>query len=324
MSNMSKEEFVRGFVDNDMQFEDFDAEHLELFRQELIALGFMTHAEELTAEKFSQIRVTIDDLYINMMEDEDMNQTNKSAVEAAVEEMMGKFVAAKENIKINVGETKDEYIDKVDDSIDVMKGALGTTLNVLDDVLGYSVLKDSILDVLETGQTETSKKDLFRMAKRCRELIELEIENLEYWGDEESLLKAIQLKPLVEGERGKSIFEAFATGIVWIVKKVARKLRKWFNVDEEKTLFKNIIRGIGEFAKVIGAGVKIVWNATKFAVSFVIAGAIKFGNFIVGVVKSIVEKIKGWFAAKSEKFTNKDVTEDKEDDVAVTVEVVNA
>lgn len=314
---MNKQEFIRNFVGNDMHFEDFNAEQLSFFRQELIDLGFLTHAEELTEEKFNEISVTINHLFIEMEETE-MNENNKNVVEAAVEEMLNKFAAAKENIKVQAGDTRDEFIDKVDDSVEVMKGALGKTLGVLDGALGYSVLKDAILDVLEAGSTETSRKDLFKMAKRCRELIELEIENLEFWGDEESLKKAVQLKALTEDERGKSIFESFACGIIWICKKVVRKLRSWYDSIDEKSIFKSVLRGIGAFANVLRAGVKIVWNATKFAVSFVIAGAIKLGEFIVRCVRSVVEKIKNWNETRKTKATQ----DTKEEDAEVEAEVV--
>lgn len=237
----------------------------------------------------------------NNEEETIMPGTVKTNVELAVEEMMGKFTEAKENLKVNAGETKEEYIEKVDDSLNVMKGALGTALNVLDKTLGYSVLKSAILDVMEAGTDgKSSKKDLFKMARKCRELIEEEIKNLEFWGDEESFKKAIQLKALTEDERGKSIFESFVVGVIWISKKVTRKLRQWFKVDDEKSVLGAICRSIAGFASILRAGVQIVWNAGKFAVSFVIAGVVKFVDWIVNAIKSVVAKIKDWATKKDE------------------------
>lgn len=247
--------------------------------------------------------------------EEKIMKTVKENMNAAVEEMVGKFTEAKENIKVNAGETKEEYFNKVDDSLNVMKGALGNILDTLDGVLGYTVLKNSILDMMEAGSDgKTSGKSLFKMAKRCRELIEEEIENLEFWGDEESLKKAVQLKALTEGARGKSIFEAFVSGCIWIGKKVIRKLRKWFNVDGEKSVIGSICRSISGFANILRAGVKLVWNTVKFAVSFVVAGVIKVADFIFKAIGTVVNNIKDFVIEKYNKLTNKDVIEDDFDD----------
>ena len=231
----------------------------------------------------------------------------KENVSAAVEEMMDKFAQAKENIKLNAGETKEEFIEKTDDSLNVMKGALGTVLNVLDTVLGYSMIKNSILSIMEAGTDgKSSKKDLFKMAKKCREEIEFEIEELLEFGDEEDFKKAVQLKALIgeDGEvysRSKNIFEAFVSGCIWIAKKVTRKLRKWFQVDEEKSVIGAICRSIAGFVGVLKAGVQIVWNAVKFAASFIISGAILIIDAIVHAVKSIVSKFKDWISKKGQK-----------------------
>ena len=254
--------------------------------------------------------------------EENVMGTVKENMVGAVEEMMGKFAEAKENIKVNAGETKEEYFDKVDDSLNVMKGALGNVLGTLDGVLGYTVLKNSIIDIMEAGSDgKTSGKSLFKMARRCRELIEEEIENLEFWGDEESLKKAVQLKALTEGVRGKSIFEAFVSGCIWIAKKVTRKLRAWFHVDDEKSVMGGICRSIAGFAGILRAGIKLVWNTTKFAVSFVVAGVIKVADFVFRTIRTIVSNIKEFAIDKYNKFTNKDIEDDLEDDYFVDEEL---
>lgn len=246
-------------------------------------------------------------------EELEMKETFTGNMKAAVEEVFSKFEEAKENIKVNAGETKEEYIEKVDDSLNVMKGALGDVLNTLDNVFGFSVLKHSILDIIQEGCVgSSSKKDLFAMASRCRELIEEEIELLEMWGTEKSFKDAVTLKALIGDERGKSIFEAFVSGVVWIGKKVNRKLRDWFHVDDEKSVMASICRSIAGFVDVLRAGIKIVWNATKFAISFVIAGAIKIADIVYRAIKGLVSKIKNWTVAQYEKLTSKDVEDDSE------------
>lgn len=259
-------------------------------------------------------KVTVETNNTNNKEEKVMGTVKENMV-GAVEEMMGKFAEAKENIKVNVGETKEEYFDKVDDSLNVMKGALGNVLGTLDGVLGYTVLKNSIIDMMEAGSDgKTSGKSLFKMARRCRELIEEEIENLEFWGDEESLKKAVQLKALTEGARGKSIFEAFVSGCIWIAKKVTRKLRAWFHVDDEKSVMGSICRSIAGFAGILRAGIKLVWNTAKFAVSFVVAGVIKVADFVFRTIRTLVSNIKTFAVEKYEQLTNKDIEDDFEDD----------
>lgn len=259
-------------------------------------------------------KVTVETNNTNNKEEKVMGTVKENMV-GAVEEMMGKFAEAKENIKVNAGETKEEYFDKVDDSLNVMKGALGNVLGTLDGVLGYTVLKNSIIDMMEAGSDgKTSGKSLFKMAIRCRELIEEEIENLEFWGDEESLKKAVQLKALTEGARGKSIFEAFVSGCIWIAKKVTRKLRAWFHVDDEKSVMGSICRSIAGFAGILRTGIKLVWNTAKFAVSFLVAGVIKVADFIYRAIKTLVVKIKEFAVEKYEQLTNKDIEDDFEDD----------
>lgn len=247
-------------------------------------------------------------------EEKVMTGTVRGNVEAAVEEMMGKFTEAKKNVLHQAGETKDEYIEKVDDSLNVMKGALGTVLGTLDGVLGYSVLKDAVLDMMEAGSDgKTSKKDLFKMARKCRELIEEEIENLEAWGDEESFKKAVQLKALTEGARGKSVFEAFVSGVIWVARTTTKKVKGWVDNLDEKSIIGAICRSIAGFVNVLRAGVKIVWNAVKFAASFVVAGVVKIADFIVRAVKSVVTKIKNWTQVKDEVVEETDDFEDDED-----------
>ena len=170
--------------------------------------------------------------------EEKIMRTVKENMGAAVEEMVGKFAEAKENIKVNAGETKDEYFDRVDDSLNVVKGAFGDVLGKVDSLLGFTVLKDKVLAVIEAGCNEnTSKKDLFKMARKCREIIEEDIEEIELIGNPDD---AETLKELLGSVKGESIFKMFFSTMVWIGKKVARKLRAWFHVDDEKSVISSI------------------------------------------------------------------------------------
>ena len=244
--------------------------------------------------------------------EEKIMRTVKENMGAAVEEMVGKFAEAKENIKVNAGETKDEYFDRVDDSLNVVKGAFGDVLGKVDSLLGFTVLKDKVLAVIEAGCNEnTSKKDLFKMARKCREIIEEDIEEIELIGNPDD---AETLKELLGSVKGESRFKMFFSTMVWIGKKVARKLRAWFHVDDEKSVISSICKSIAGFVGILRAGVKLVWNTTKFAVSFVVAGVIKVADFIYRAIKTLVVKIKEFAVEKYEHLTNKDIEDDFEDD----------
>ena len=248
----------------------------------------------------------------NTNKEEKVMRTVKENMGAAVEEMVGKFTEAKENIKVNAGETKDEYFDRVDDSLNVVKGAFGDVLGKVDSLLGFTVLKDKVLAVIEAGCNEnTSKKDLFKMARKCREIIEEDIEEIELIGNPDD---AETLKELLGSVKGESIFKMFFSTMVWISKKVARKLRAWFHVDDEKSVIGSICRSISGFVGILRAGAKIVWNTTKFAVSFLVAGVIKVADFIYRTIKTLVVKIKEFAVEKYEHLTNKDIEDDFEDD----------
>lgn len=248
----------------------------------------------------------------NNNKEEKVMRTVKENMGAAVEEMVGKFAEAKENTKVNAGETKDEYFDRVDDSLNVVKGAFGDVLGKIDSLLGFTVLKDKVLAVIEAGCNEnTSKKDLFKMARKCREIIEEDIEEIELIGNPDD---AETLKELLGSVKGESIFKMFFSTMVWIGKKVARKLRAWFHVDDEKSVIGSICRSISGFVGILRAGAKIVWNTAKFAVSFLVAGVIKVADFIYRAIKTLVVKIKEFAVEKYEQLTNKDIEDDFEDD----------
>lgn len=250
--------------------------------------------------------------------EEKVMRTVKENMSAAVEEMMGKCKEAKDNIKVNAGETKEEYFDKVDDSLNVVKGAFGDVLGKIDSLLGFTELKDDILEIIESGCNEnTSKKDLFKMARKCREIIEDTIEDIEMFGDPD---KAATLKELLGSVKGESIFTMFFSTMVWIGKKVARKLRAWFHVDNEKSVIGSICRSISGFVGILRAGAKIVWNTAKFAVSFLVAGVIKVADFIYRAIKTLVVKIKEFAVEKYEQLTNKDIEDDYFDDEELMAE----
>ena len=149
------------------------------------------------------------------------------------------------------------------------------------------------------------------MARKCREIIEEDIEEIELIGNPDD---AETLKELLGSVKGESIFKMFFSTMVWISKKVARKLRAWFHVDDQKSVIGSICRSISGFVGILRAGAKIVWNTSKFVVSFLVAGAIKIADFVFRAITTLVSKIKAFAIEKYEKLTDKDIEDDLDDD----------
>lgn len=229
---------------------------------------------------------------------------------AAVEKIMKSFEEAKDSVKIKEGETVEENINKTDNALNKLKGGLSDIIEGIDQALGLSLLKNSLLAIIEASNKATSASSFKEMARKCRELIDEEIENLEFWGDSESLKKAAQLKELTTDDRGKCIFESFAASCIYIGKKIVKRFKKWFNNTDEKSVWRTIGRGIGAIVPILKKGIKFVWNATEFVISYTVAGVLKATEYLFDAIKSLASKAKNWVAVKGEKL--KADTEDEE------------
>lgn len=271
--------------------------------------------------------VTVDTIETIMKKEEERVMTGttgtvKGNINAAVEEMMEKFTSAKENIKGGVKTTTEEYVEKVDDSLNVVKGAFADVLGILDRGLGYTTFKNNILAVIEAGQNGTSKHDLFRMAKKCRELTEEYIQEVELLGNPGD---AGKLKDLMEGTKGKSIFTTFFATLYWIGRRAFKTLRNILQLDNDKSILGAICRSVAGFVGVIRAGIRLVWNTAKFAVSFIAAGVIIVADIIMSAIKMVASKLKNWaevkglpikfgFVGRNKEVLEDDFDEDFEDD----------
>lgn len=251
------------------------------------------------------------------MEEEIMGTTtNNATMEAAINELEGKVVngmeknnngfvgVAKEvlggavkTVVSGANKTKEQYVNENQESANTVMGAAVALATKTADVLGYDALKNDLHGIIEAGGEHG---DLFLMAEELRKRVDSEIVLLKAWGDQESFKKAIQLEALTKDERGKSIFESLIAGLIWIGKWMAKKLRQWFQVDNEKSLLGALCRSLAGIASVLREGVKLVWNTAKYILSFPAALLVKVGNWILTAIKSLFEKVKGWFGKKDE------------------------
>ena len=219
-----------------------------------------------------------------------------------------------EAVRVKVGDTKEDFVERAEDSVNNMKAKLGGVLEFIDEVLGFTSLKNSLMAIIEAGTYGKSSSDAIKkMARKCDDLITEEIEFINEFGNEESLKKAMQLKALTKDGNGQSVFGAFASGCIYVGRKITKKLRDWFHIDDEKSVMGRICNGISKFIGILKAGAKIVWKGAKLILCYTVAIAVKVFDMAFNAIKELFTKVKDWAVIKYEKFTAKDV-DDFEDD----------
>lgn len=224
-------------------------------------------------------------------------------------------VNSTERLKGKLYDTNQEYVDDNEQSINIIKAGFAGVLSVLDTLTGYSGLKTDIEEILQEGLDKGGRHDLFRMANKCRQLIDEEIQWLSASADEESIKTCMTLKALNEECRGKSIIEAGVAGLLWIAKRIHRKFSKIYNgLASREDIIGTITKGFGAFVGFFVSIGNVALSAAKFGFSFIIAGIIKAGVFIKNCLDSILNKIKQWKDDKLGAFMAEDDFEEDDDD----------
>ena len=214
------------------------------------------------------------------------------------------------NIMNDANRTKERYIDETDEDFNNIKDSFISVLNSIGEITGLSTFVDAINAIIEAGTDgKTSKKDLFKMAEKCSECIEEEIEFIKDCGDEEDLKRVLTLKSSIENRRGKNIFEMFAAVCVWIANKITAKFASWGAKGQEKNVFGTICRSIAKVASLLRSGVLIIFKTGKFIASFVVAGIIKIGDIVFRAIRSLYNSIKKFIVNK----INPDIEDDFEE-----------
>lgn len=276
------------------------------------------------------INVATNELQNNFKEDSTMNNTTFTNTDAIVKDAVNAasevIANATKNVRVRAGMDVESFKDKADESITTIKDATFSVLGVLDHLTGASTLKNSILRILYQNTSDrASKRGFFDAAEECRRVVYNYIDGiLEFDPDEDDLRMVAALRYVVgEDENGKpivghrSIFSAFANGIVWIAKKVTRKFRAWFGVDAESNIFGSIGASLasifGMVAGVIGSVLKVALHTVIFVGSYVISAVIKAVSFVW-------DKLKGFGTFLKTKFGKDDAQADAEDDEILQTE----
>lgn len=283
---------------------------------------------ETTEDEMEEsIMMNTNDVTVNefkeMMEESVMGKGKKvskvTKVKMAVNNAVYSMKNTMSSVKTNIGNDRESLTSSCDGALNEIKNTMGPVLEILDDALGCTALKEEICSIMyDTLNGVTSKSGFFKMASKCREAIDRKIKLLSLVDPDDKLGKVAALRALAgEDEDGtkiievQSIWSAFASSVVWICKKVTRKLRSWFGVEAESNIFGATGAAIAQvFAKVgnvIKNAAKIAGTVLSYAVSYAVAGVIKITSLVITAIKFVVSKIKGWYEAAKTKLTKEDV-----------------
>lgn len=208
-----------------------------------------------------------------------------------------------DRIKLNVhviqGESLEFYVDRADASINELKDMLMGAVKYIGDVIGMTGLYNSLV------ATYTSNRGVIKTAQSIDEAVKGDIEMLQIVDPDDKRGKVAALKQVMydgdnEKEYTQSIFMSAAKAIVWIAKKVARKLRDWFGVEaEEKILdeagfnIANCFRGISNWHTAVG---KASGNMISYAVGAAMTACDRFmySNLDIHAIADALHKSGKW------------------------------
>lgn len=247
----------------------------------------------------------------------------KDVAKNLVDEMATKVKDMAGQAKVVYDEEKDEVKSNLDDKLNSLTDTLAPALGYIDGVLGFTALKDKlcniIFDYTDNGRSVSS---YIKMARKCREAINDQIELLEMVDDEESFKKTVALRQLIgEDEDGtivtQSIFSSFAKGVVWLVKKAVRYIKgcSVFSTDPEGNVFGAVGAKIADFISTVfnvaKAVVGVAGTVFKYVLSYTVAGVIKIATAVISVFNGIFDKARAFIV---EKFSNNEY-DDIDDEV---------
>lgn len=261
------------------------------------------------------------------MEDDLMNKDIN--VKVTVDNAINNIKNAASSAKVHLGDDRKDFINRCDNAINDIKNNMAPILGIIDGALGLTSLKDEICSIMyETLDGTKSKNSFFKMAEECRKAINRKIAVISIVDPDDKLGKIAALRYLIaedaEGNKiigTQSIWMSFAKTIVWICKKVHRKLTKWFEVwfkiDPEENIFgavgssiAKVFATIGNVAKNIG---KVAGTLVTFVGSYTVAGVIKIAQIVVTAFKWVASNIKGWYKVANEKLDQSDIDDDNKD-----------
>ena len=256
---------------------------------------------------------------VSMMEDVAKEMNGEAKGFSKVKEAVNRFKTAGRNTRKTVlheaGVEKDVYINNVDESFNTLKDSFMGVITAIGNITGLTYLKEDLIAIIEAGADgQNSAKGFFRMARKFRELIDKEEKDILRYGSEKDIKRVLTLKSLTENERGKSVFEAFASLCIWLGNKLIEKFTSWGAKHQERKVFSAICNSIATVVNLIRKGIKLVWETAKFIASYAIAGVIKLGDIVFRAIRTLYKSVKCFIVDKITPDYVEDDIEDDEDD----------
>lgn len=208
-----------------------------------------------------------------------------------------------DRIKLNVhviqGESLEFYVDRADASINELKDMLMGAVKYIGDVLGMTGLYNELVAIY------TSNRGVIKTAQTIDEAVKDTIAILKDVDPDDKLGKVAALKQVVydgdnEDEYTQSIFMASAKAIVWIAKKVARKLRDWFGVEAEEKILDEAGFNIANCFRAISNWHTNVGKASGSMISYAVGAAMTacdrfmYSNLDIHAIADTLKKIGKW------------------------------
>lgn len=228
-----------------------------------------------------------------------------------IKEVIGmKIEEAKKNVKVFGEEATQDYVDRADTSVNELKDMLIGTVKYIGDVLGLTGVYNELVNIY------TENRSLIKTAKTVDKAVKRSIAIMQSIDPDDKLGKVAALKQVVYGEDGsetevrQSIFMSAAKAIVWICKKVARKLRKWFGVEAEQNILGEVGVKITSCFKSVSNVVINIGKATGslllYVGSFIVAAGVKAACFVISAIKGALTKLKEWGTIALQKIKHED------------------
>jgi hypothetical protein len=171
------------------------------------------------------------------------------------------------------------------------------SISKLLEVLGLKKLKLDFDAVICAGcNANGNVTQINNMMEEVTRLFKEEIKRLDFWATDKTLKQSFALKALVgeEGYGNKNVFEAIASGILNIIKRVAGFIKDKYSLAEEKAkslVIKAILKGIRELFGALIQGVKAIVKIAGGIVSFTLCGISIIGYWVFNTIKKLLEKL---------------------------------
>lgn len=175
------------------------------------------------------------------------------------------------------------------------KGKLVAVSKLLE-TLGLSKLKLDFDTVICAGcNANGNVTQINDMMEEVTRLFKAEIKRLDYWATDKTLKQSFALKALVGEEYGdKNVFEAIASGILNVVKRVTGFIKDKYSLAEERAkslVLKAILKGIRELFGALIQGAKAIVKIAGSVISFTLCGVSIIGYWVFNTVKKLLEKL---------------------------------